>query len=85
MQHIGMMGSAISGGIGFYETALTVGLGFLVPQTTVLAAAKIGRLGALGMDIAKGTQLAYKTQRAAQMATRSANTLKTMQNLICSM
>lgn len=81
MQHIGMMGSAISGGIGFYETALTVGLGFLVPQTTVLAAAKIGRLGALGMDIAKGTQLAYKTQRAAQMATRSANTLKTMQSL----
>lgn len=78
-QNIAMLGSALSGGVGFYETALTVGLGWLLPQTIV---GTVGRaLGAVkkGSDIAKGIDMAYKSQRAIKEARKYKNTLKILE------
>ena len=80
MQNLGMIGSAISGGVGFYETAATVALSFFLPQVAVATAARVGALGKTGFDIAKGAQLAYKTQRVAKLAVKSKNTAKLLQS-----
>ena len=81
MQKLGMMGSAISGGVGFYETAATVGLSFVVPHVAVAAAARVGSMGKLGLDISRGVQLAYKAQRARKLADRSYNTVKMLKQV----
>ena len=81
LQKAGMIGSAISGGVGFYETAATVALGFFLPELAVATIARVGIAGKKGLDIAKGVQLAYKTQRATKLATRSANTAKALNGL----
>lgn len=81
MQNLGMLGSAISGGVGFYETAATVALSFFLPQVAVATAARVGALGKTGFDIAKGAQLAYKTQRVAKLAVKSKNTAKLLQGV----
>ena len=82
MQQLGMMGSAISGGVGFYETAATVGLSFVVPHVAVGVAAKVGSMGKLGLDISRGVQLAYKAQRARKLADRSFNTVKMLKDTV---
>lgn len=81
LQNLGMVGSAISGGVGFYETAATVALSFFLPELAVATVAKVGMVGKTGLEIAHGVNLAYKTQRATKLATRSANTLKTLSNV----
>ena len=80
MQQLGMMGSAISGGVGFYETAISAGLSFVVPHVAVAAAARVGSMGKLGLDISRGVQLAYKAQRARKLADRSFNVVKTLKD-----
>ena len=80
LQDLGMIGSAISGGVGFWETAATAALSFFLPEVAASALAKAGMVSKTGLEIAQGVNLAYKTQRATKLATRSANTLRTLNN-----
>ncbi len=81
IQNIGMFASAISGGVGFYETAATVALGFFLPEVALATVANVGRAGMVGANVMKGVDLAYKTQRATKIATKSANMTKMLNGL----
>lgn len=80
MQTLGMMGQAVSGGVGFYETAASVALSFFLPAAFVTVA-RAGVAVKTGLDITKGINIAYKTQQAAKIATKSTNAVKIMNGL----
>lgn len=79
LQNIAMMGAALSGGVGFYETAITVGLGWLMPQAAVATIGRAASIIGKGTALYKGIDLAYKSQRAIKQARKYQNTLKILE------
>lgn len=80
-QNLSIMGSAVSGGVGLAEVAVTAAVGFFLPEMAVHTLAKVGQAGKLSADIAKGIDMAYKTKRAAQIATKHSNTMKLLSSV----
>ena len=80
LQNLGMVGQAISGGVGFYETAASVALSFFIPAFIATGVQTVRSLKT-GVDVVKGVNIAYKTQQAAKIATKSANATKILSGL----
>lgn len=77
LDKIAQLGATISGGVGFIETAATIGLGMLTPAGTAAALARGGALLAkIGGNVYKGARLAQKMEMAQKTINMQSTVLK---------